>query len=585
MPTLYDPVALDIIWNRLISIVNEAESGLIRTAFSLQVTMANDMSCVLMDTTGNSIAQGAHSLIAFVCGAPLTAQGILKKFPAETLEPGDVMVTNIPRLTSGHLYDVCVLEPIFHRGKLVALAGGMAHWPDIGGRGSLSDNRSIYEEGLQLPPIKIARRGQLNEEVLDIIKENVRYPNDVMGDLRAQMVGNNLIRTKLIDLIERQKIDDFALVSESILARSEAAMRDAISQLRDGDYENELHLDGMGRTLTIKVKASIRGSDIHVDYAGSSDQSDWPINSWPNYTYTYTYLAIKGVVGAFLPNNSGTMRPVSFSMPAGSILHPRPTSGSTSRHAVGMFCCPAVLGAVIKAVPQELQAETTPIWSTVGVAGMTATGRPVGGGVSSGGGGNTGMGARHDSDGIHSIRWPGGPGGPRNSRTGIEMEEYTWPERLIEKRQIAKDTGGPGRYRGGCGQETIVKFIEDVSAVCDPGPDRSQFPARGLSGGLPGSPGILTLNGGPILGRWMVPIKGGDSLFSVTPGGGGFGDPLDRDPTRVLEDVVDDLVSPGQAEANYGVVIDTISRRVDSEQTDILRQSRRSEQSYINNSA
>ncbi|MDO8670940.1 MAG: hydantoinase B/oxoprolinase family protein, partial [Dehalococcoidia bacterium] len=577
MPGPYDPVALDIIWNRLISIVNEAEKGLMRTAFSLQITTASDMSCLLMDTKANSIAQGEQSLIAHVCAAPLTAKGMLLKFPAETLEPGDVLITNIPRLTSGHLYDVCVVEPIFCKGKLVALAGGTAHWPDIGGRGSMSDNRSIYEEGLQLPPIKIARRGQFNEEVLDIIRENVRVPRDVIGDFKAQMVGNNLIRTKLIDLIEKQGIEDFGMVSDSILDRSEKAMRNAISQLPDGDYDNEIQLDGMGRTLTMKVTASVRGTGIHVDYAGSSEQSEWPINSWPHYTFTYTYLAVKGIVAHYLPNNSGTMRPVSLSMPENSILNPRPTSGSTSRHAVGMFCCTAVVGAVVKAVPRELQAETLPKWASVGVEGTTASGKPVGGGVSAGGGGDTGMGARHDRDGIHSIRWPGGPGGQKGLRGGAEMEEYRWPARLIEVRQFKPDSGGPGRYRGGCGLETTVMFAKDVSAICDPGPDRSKYPARGVCGGQPGAPGSLFHNGESVADKRVVPITCGDRLASTTPGGGGFGDPLERDPARVLTDVIDEVVSLGEALASYGVVIDAATCRLDMERTAAIRRSRRSE--------
>ncbi|MDO8673212.1 MAG: hydantoinase B/oxoprolinase family protein [Dehalococcoidia bacterium] len=585
MSNKYDPVALDIIWNRLISIVSEAERGLMRTAFSLQITMADDMSCVLMDTRGNSVAQGVHSLIAFVCGAPLTAKGILQRFPAESLEPGDVMVTNIPRLTSGHLYDVCVLEPIFHKRSLVALAGGMAHWPDIGGRGQLSDNRSIYEEGLQLPPLKIAKGGRFNEEVINIIRENVRCPDDVMGDFRAQLVGNNLIRTKLIELIERQGIEDFGAVGDSIMARSEEAMRNAIAQVPDGEYENEVHLDGMGRTLTLKVKVTVRGTDIHVDFAGSSDQSEWPINSWPNYTYTYAYLAIKAAVGPSLPNNSGTMRPVSLTMPFGSIVSPRPTSGSTSRHAVGMFCCPAVWGAVTKAVPQRLQAETTPTWASVGVTGTTARGRQVGGANNSGGGGATGMGAGHDSDGPSCVRWPTGGGGRRAGRAGVEMEEYTWPERLIEKRQIATDSGGPGRFRGGCGLETTVRFIEELSALCDPGPDRSFAPARGLGGGWPGTPGSLRLNGRPIFGERMVPIKIGDRMMSATPGGGGFGDPLERDPSKVLEDVIEELVSPEQALANYGVVIDAATRELDLECTVDLRRSRLLQQAKLESRA
>ncbi|MDO8671075.1 MAG: hydantoinase B/oxoprolinase family protein [Dehalococcoidia bacterium] len=585
MSTQYDPVALDIIWNRLISIVNEAEKGLMRTAFSLKITTANDMACVLMDTDGNSIAKGIHSMIAFECSAPFTAQGMLKKFPAETLEPGDVVITNIPRLTSGHLYDVCLMEPIFYKGKLVALAGGMAHWPDIGGRGGLSDNRSIYEEGLQLPPIKIARAGRFNEEVLDIIRENVRYPDDVIGDFKAQLVGNNLIRTRLVDLIERQGIADFGLVSEDILSRSEAAMRHAIAQVPDGDYDNELHLEGMGRTLTMKVRASVRGTGIHVDYAGSSEQSEWPINSWPTYTYTYTYVACKAALGPSLPNNSGTMRPITLSMPEGSILNPRPTSGSTSRHAVGMFCCPAVWGAIVKAIPQRLQAESAPRWATVGVEGMTASGRPVGGGNNSGGGGNAGLGAGLDRDGIHCANWPTGGGGRKEMRGGIEMEEYRWPERLIARRELATDSGGAGRFRGGCGQETVVTFIEDVSALCDPGPDRSQFPARGLCGGHPGEAGSLTLNGGPIFGKKMVPVKCGDRLNSTTPGGGGLGDPLDREPARVLEDVADELVSLEAAAAIYGVNIDVATMRLDVERTSKLRRSRRSELAKSGNPA
>ncbi|MDO8670275.1 MAG: hydantoinase B/oxoprolinase family protein, partial [Dehalococcoidia bacterium] len=252
-----DPVALDIIWSRLIGICQEAETALMRTSFSLIVRESQDLCCVLTDAKGDAVAQGFGKLPSIAVAVPLTVKNMLKKYPAENLEPGDILITNDSFLATGHLYDATVVEPIFHQGNLVALAGSMAHWPDIGGGGGRADNRSIYEEGLQLPIIKIAKKGQLNEEVLEIIRQNVRLPNDVMGDFRAQLVANNLMRTRLIDLIETQGIANFGELGETILARSEAAMRRAIRQIPDGDYDHEVCIDGFERPLKIKVKLSV----------------------------------------------------------------------------------------------------------------------------------------------------------------------------------------------------------------------------------------------------------------------------------------------------------------------------------------
>ncbi|MDO8672540.1 MAG: hydantoinase B/oxoprolinase family protein, partial [Dehalococcoidia bacterium] len=508
-----DPVTLDIIWSRLIGICQEAETAQMRTAFSLQVRESQDMCCVLTDARGDAVAQGFGRLPSIAVSVPLTVKNILKKYPVESLEPGDILITNLPWLATGHLWDNTVVEPVFHQGRLVALAGSMAHWPDIGGRGFSAETRSIYEEGLQLPIIKIAKRGQINEEVLAIIRENVRVPEEVMGDFRAQLVANSLTRTRLLELLETQGIADFDALAETVQARSEAAMRNAIGQIPDGDYEHEVHIDGFDRPIIIKVKVTVRDSDICVDYSGSSEQSQYSINSPPNYSYAYTFFAIKSMVGPHLPFNSGPMRPVSVSLPLGTIVNPRGSVGMAARHLASNFFPCAVLGALSKAIPQWAQAESVPLWPTA-FTGHTASGKPfVGRGLLS-----SGMGGRNGKDGISCSFFPG------NMRSSpVETLENRNPMLLVERREIRTDSGGPGRYRGGCGQHIDYRIVGKETVEFSPAVDRIEFPAQGIFGGQSGARGSLTLNGDAIGGKRPVTLKGGDLLSLRTPGGGGFG--------------------------------------------------------------
>ncbi|MBI2864601.1 MAG: hydantoinase B/oxoprolinase family protein [Chloroflexi bacterium] len=572
----YDPVTLNIIWNRLISICDEAETGVIRTAFSPVIRESRDMCCCLVDPKGDSFAQGSLGIAVFAGCTPLIAKEVLRRVPAETLEPGDIVINNDPWENSGHLYDVFALEPIFYRGKLVALAGSIVHWPDIGGRGLTADNRSIFEEGLLLRSVKIARKGQFNEEVLQIIRDNVRYPDDVMWDFNSQLVGNNLMRNKLIELIETQGIEDFGTLSETILARSEGAMRETIAKIPDGDYEGETQGFGIDGDFTAKARVSVRGTDIHVDYTGTSSQSEWAINSMPQYSKAQTLIGIKALVAPHLPNNSGQARPVTVTMPLGTIVNPRPRSvGAACRHILGDLCIYAVYGALAQGLPERMQAETRAGVGAFGVQGIDDNGRLFHALLHH----TSGMGGRYNGDGPGSVAWP-----PNMANSPTEIQEYVAPALLVERLQMRTDSGGPGKYRGGCGAEYDVRIMGKASLACFPKMKGIMPEARGLLGGHPGAAGGVAINGTPLPDMRAFDVRGGDLISVKMYGGGGVGDPLERDPALVLEDAVSGLVSPEQAAASYGVVLDMAAERVDWEGTAKLRRFRRGGESSLSGS-
>ncbi|MBI2864176.1 MAG: hydantoinase B/oxoprolinase family protein [Chloroflexi bacterium] len=562
----YDSVALNTFWSRLISICDEAEAGVIRTAFSLVIRESRDFCCCLLDPKGDCIAQGSLGIAVFAGCIPLIAKEVLQRVPAETLEPGDVVINNNPWENSGHLYDIFALEPIFYKGKLVALAGSVVHWPDIGGRGPMPDNRSIFEEGLLLWSVKIAKKGQFNEEVLQIIRDNVRYPDEVMGDFNSQLVGNNLMRNKLIELIEMQGIADFGTLSETILSRSEGAMREAVAKIPDGDFEGEIEGDGIDGDFTVKVSVSVRGTDIHVDYTGTSPQSEWSINSMPLYSKAQTLIGIKALVAPHLPNNSGQMRPVTVTMPLGTIVNPRPRSvGAASRTVLGDLCLSAVYAALAKALPERLQAETRGCTGAFRIQGVDDYGRLFEAVLLH----SSGMGGRYSGDGPSGVAWPS-----TITSTPTEVQEYVTPALLVERVQLRPDSGGPGRHRGGCGVEYDVRIMGKASGACLPKMKGTMHQARGLLGGHPGEGGNLAINGSPLPAMRTFDVRGGDLISVKMDGGGGVGDPLERDPALVLEDVISGLVSPEQADASYGVALDMATERVDWEGTKKLRGSR-----------
>jgi N-methylhydantoinase B len=541
----FDPITLEILWSRLIAIVDEASATLVRTSFSTIVRESNDFACILADAHGNSLAQSSLSIPSFIGTLPVTVRHLLRHFPPETLQPGDILVTNDPWLGTGHLNDINVVVPIFHRGRLVAIAASTAHAPDIGGRMRSPDNHEVFEEGLRIPVTKLYDAGRPNEMVIEFIRHNVRVPDEVIGDLRAQIAANELAGRRLIDLIEEYGIEDVSALARTIQAQSEQATRAAIRALPAGVYPYTLTVDGLGETLTIQLTLTIdheRGQLI-CDYTGTSPQQPTAFNVVPNYTYAYTAFGVKCVVAPDVPNNEGCFRPLVVTAPEGCMLNPRFPAAVGARAAIGHYLPVAVFGALAAAVPDRVRAAPgSPMWC-VTLSGVWENNRPFAGMFFF----NGGMAGANGQDGLSCVSFPS-----NLSNTPIEVLEHLFPLHFTRK-EIRADSGGAGQWRGGCGQvvECLVENPTPVNVAFMA--SRTSVAPEGLFGGQPGALGVVMLNGEPINPKFRRLLGPGDRLACLTPGGGGYGPPAQRDPAALEADLVDGFVTLSAAEAEYGI--------------------------------
>ncbi len=511
----YDPITLEILWSRLIAIVDEASATLVRTSFSTIVRESNDFACVLLDSHGHSLAQSTLSIPSFIGTLPVTVRHLLRRFPAETLEPGDVLVTNDPWLGTGHLNDINIAVPVFRHGQLIAIAASTAHSPDIGGRLRSPDNHEIFEEGLRIPMAKLFASGQPNEMLFEIIRQNVRVPEQVIGDIEAQIAANTLAAQRLIDLVEEYAIDDLDALARTIQLQSEAATRAAIRELPAGFYPYTLPVDGLGEDLVIQLTVTIdheRG-EIVCDYAGTSPQQPTAFNVVPNYTYAYTAFGIKCLVAPDVPNNDGCFQPLIVTAPEGSLLNPRFPAAVGARAAMGHYLPTAVFGALAQAVPGRVRAAPgSPMWC-VTLSGAWEDERPFAGMFFF----NGGMGGADGQQGLDCVSFPS-----NLSNTPIEVLEHLFPLEFARK-EIAAGTGGIGRWRGGHGQTMDFRVVNDTPITVSFMASRINRAAEGLAGGEPGSLGQVTVNGEPINPKFRRLLQPGDRLTLTTPGGGGYG--------------------------------------------------------------
>ena len=541
----YDPISLEILWSRLIAIVDETAATLVRTSFSTIVRESNDFACVLLDAEGNSLAQSTLSIPSFISTLPLTVKQLLKVYPADTLEPGDVMVTNDPWLGTGHLNDINMAMPIFHRGRLIGFAASVAHAPDIGGRLRSPDNRELFEEGIRIPVCKWMKAGKPNEDVWSFISHNVRVPDQVIGDLRAQLAANEMSSRRLIHLIEEQGIEDLGELARTIQSISERHMREAIRLIPDGVYRHEVWMDGYSEPLVIRLQLTVDGDRIVADYTGTSPQIDRALNVVPNYTFAYTAFPIKCVVSPDTPNNEGCFRPLTVTAPEGSLLNPRFPAAVGARASVGHYLPVAVFGALAEVLPNRVQAASgSPMWA-LHLAGEDEHKRRFAGVFFF----NGGQGASAAKDGISCLSFPS-----NLSNTPVEVIEHSFPI-VLERKELAVDSGGAGQHRGGLGHTMAVRIESQKPLAAAFMSERIRFPAEGLFGGRHGSPGRVLLNGAPINPKESRLLHPGDLLEITTPGGGGFGDPRQRDREAVRADVESGVVSREQAQNEYGLLV------------------------------
>lgn len=503
-----DPITLEIQWKRLVSMVDEASAAFVRTSFSVLVREANDFAVVLTDSQGRSIAQSVLSIPSFIGTLPATVKHFLERFPAKTLKPGDLMITNDPWMGTGHIHDVNVAMPIFHKGKIIAFAAVVSHMPDIGGRIRNAGIRDIYEEGLQIPRLKLIEAGKPVQAVLEMIGQNVRVPEQTLGDIWAQVAACKMLEERLQPLLRDTDLD--ALGAE-IRRRSEAAMRKAIRTVPDGVYHAQTQHDGFEEPILINCKVTVKGEKLSIDYTGSSQQVPRAVNVVPIYTFAYSAFAVKALLCPDVPNNEGSFMPISTSAPLGSIFNPRYPAASGGRGMIGHMMVPAIMMALADVLPERAIAEGSSNSS------ITVTGEHRGRPYAAVNFMNAGQGATVQRDGFTMLSFPS-----NLSNTPIEVFEQMAPVRVIE-RAIRRGSGGAGMYRGGDGLRFEIEVVADTPMMASMIMTRFRTAPQGIFGGEPGKVGALRLNGKTIdpAEHWV--LKKGDRVVMETAGGGGYG--------------------------------------------------------------
>ena len=523
----FDAVELELLWRRLISLVDEAAAALVRTSFSTLVRESYDFSCVVTDAAGQSLVQATESIPSFIGTLPETVKHFIRLFPVETLQPGDVLITNDIWLGTGHLPDITVAKPIFRDGRVVAFSASTAHAPDIGGKIRSPEPREVFEEGLQIPPMKLMRAGAVDETLVAIIRKNVRTPEQTMGDLWAQVVALDLMEERLHVLMEQAQLHDLTDLAAEIHRRCETAMRGAIAALPDGTYRSELQTDGLMDTpITIRLALTIAGDTVTADFTGTDAQVDRAINCALCYTYAMVMYGVKVCTSPTLPNNEGAWRPISIVAPPGCIVNPQFPAPGGSRMLIGHYLPMLVFGCLGQVVPERVMAACgSPMWG-MNQSGVNAEGKPYANMFFF----NGGMGGNVQGDGISCLSWPSNV-----SSTAVEISEHIAPIRIHHKR-LRPGSGGHGRHRGGLGQEILIESRSATPIAVSFLAERTLFPAFGIEGGEAGAPGVLRINGEKVDPKRQYVLKRGDTVSLATPGGGGHGDPSQRPPAKAAAD-------------------------------------------------
>ncbi len=540
--TPIDPIRLGLIWQRLDGIVDQVSETFIRAAFSTVVRDNYDMAFSLLDIQGRQFAQSKRSIPSFIGTLPRTLAAVIEKFPIETFQPGDVVITNDSWIGTGHLNDISMICPIFVNGALIAFAGSTAHTVDIGGAPSPTAWDS-YEEGLCIPICKIVEQGVENPIVIDFQTENLHAPAETLGDIRAQFAAYHDCRQKLAQVLEDEGLAGLDEVIAEIIARSSKSMRDVIAALPDGRYCDEFQVDGFDRPLTIKCAVTIAGETIDVDFAGSSRQIDRPINCVLNYTYAYSCFALKCLLDPDAPNNSGSFETVTVRAPEGSLFNATRPAPVWGRHLTGHYAPPAIFGALSRILPHRVIAESgSPLWNVYFKGQQEKTGTPFVKMFFM----NGGHGARPNSDGPGCLSFPSNV-----SNQPIELFENQAPL-LVTEKCFVTDTAGEGKFRGGDAQRISFRSVATSPITMTIRHERITFPPRGLLGGGTGAPGQDRINGKTIPAKSRQILEPGDVATFQTPGGGGMRPPRERAREAVARDLRRGLLSPQKARETYG---------------------------------
>ncbi len=561
-------VRLQVMWNRLISVVEEQAQTLVRTSFSTSVREAGDLSAGVFDVEGRMLAQAVTGTPGHINSMAASVKHFLEAFPAETMRDGDVFVTNDPWKGTGHLHDFTMVTPTFRKGRLVALFAATSHVVDVGGLGLSPDSRQIYHEGIYIPLMPLVQQGRMNDWLLQVIRQNVREPTQVEGDIYALVACNERGSLRLNAMMDEYGLDDLHELGQQIINQSRQGMADAIAKLPKGTWTHTMRIDGFEAPIDLVATLTIAADEILVDWTGTSGVSSYGINCPFCYTDAYTSFGVKCAVAPAIPNNAGSLAAIRVSAPENSITNAPPPCAVVARATIGHMLPDVVFGCLHQALPGRLPAEgTANLWNIRLAAGHGTTGK-IGEAFTtfavtsfhSGG-----VGARPHQDGLSATPFPSGV---RN--VPVEITEAITPI-VFWRKDLRMDSGGPGRQRGGLGQIVELGNREGVAFGIHAVFERIVHPPRGRDGGGNGANGRVTYASGAALrAKGFQIIPAGERLIIEMPGGGGYGDPATRDPTLVADDVVMGLVSIEVARRDYKVAV-SIDGILDSAGTAALR--------------
>lgn len=539
-------IDFQIMWNRLIAVVEEQATTLIRTAFSTSVREAGDLSAGLFDRRGRMIAQAVTGTPGHVNAMAESTGHFIREIGLDNIFENDVYITNDPWMGTGHLHDITMVSPSFRGGALIGFFACTAHVVDIGGRGFGPDGNEVYEEGLQIPIMKFAERGEVSQPLVRLVRANVREPDQVVGDLYSLAACNVAGDRRLQEMLDEFDIADIEGLSDYILDTSGKATREAIARVPAGTYRNTMEVDGYDAPVHMEVRLTIDGETLTADFAGTSGMSKFGVNVPEVYTRAYACYGLKCAIAPDVPNNHGSLIPFGIVAPEGCILAARRPAPVSIRHVLGHLVPDVVLGALAQAMPAVVPAEGASALWNVQIAARPVEGRE----------GRTtqllmfnsgGTGARPSIDGLSATAFPSGV-----KTMSVEATEQIGPI-VVWRKDLREGSGGAGEFRGGLGQTIEIEAREGYEFHFNAMFDRIRNPARGRRGGHAGAAGAVRLSDGTQLkGKGRQQVGAGQRLVLSLPGGGGFGDPRKRGRKNIEADLIAGYISREQAVLDYG---------------------------------
>ena len=547
MTRAMDEIRLQIMWNRLVAVVEEQATVLLRTAFSPIVRECGDLSAGVFDPEGRMLAQAVTGTPGHVNSMAASVGHFLRHFPAGAMEDGDVFITNDPWMGTGHLNDFVLCTPCFVGGRLVAFFACTSHLTDVGGLGTGPDGTDVHMEGIYIPMLKLASRGQMDETALAFIRANTRQPVETEGDVYSLAACNDVGCERLAAMMAEFGITTLDTLAEFILGRSEAAVKAAIRRLPQGTWRYAMTVDGYEEPITLHAALTVEAGRVIVDFTGTSEQQRRAINVPATYTAAYTSFGLACALAPEVPNNAGSLGCYQVTAPEGSVLNAPYPAAVNSRHIIGQMLPDMVFGCLHQVIPGQVPAEGASCLWNLTFRGRSDTAANAAHLFTITAVTNGGTGARPTKDGLSATAYPSGVRG-----TPVEINESVAPL-LFHRKELRPDSGGAGRTRGGLGQVIEVESATGDDFELLAAYDRVRFPARGRDGGESGAPGHVALASGTVLqSKGTQTVRAGERLVIHTPGGGGYGAPGERDEAAAHADRTDGLVTRAKAPANTG---------------------------------